>query len=125
MRVTNTIKEYIKKQVRAKYEARRKAITRGYYSEQEIINAKLKELSSAANAEAMAFLAENYPDWAKTCGDRGLISYGGVSNSPKWNKVYAEENKLTHEIDEHIEEIIIALELGGSRAELEEMLAKI
>ena len=125
MRVTKVIKEFIETKVKEKYADRLKAPTAQYYAEQEIINAKAKTIIRKADADLKAFLRAEYPDWAAANDGKTLATYNSPSNSEMFNRGYQLSEKIRRERDAQINEIILNLELGGGRAELEEMLEKI
>ena len=125
MRVTKTIRGYIEKKVSEKYADRITAVSKDYHDELEAINNKIREVTNEANAALRVFLETEHSEWAKGEERRELLYSYGPCNRDKQAKKITAVNKLEKEKRDVIEEIIVSLELGGGRAELEEMLSKI
>lgn len=125
MRVSKVIRTYIEDRVKEKYADRIKAASAKYHEEQDEINEELRGLVDRANEQAKMFLEGCYPGWAKANAEKQLISFYNVNNNEAYAEVRRAEEALRRERDEHVTKIIVNLELGGGRAELEEMLAKI
>lgn len=127
MRVTKTIKEYIEKRVKAimptttpeeeAYETERRC----YEDFRKRAEEKLKAYASELIAEFYeeSGIAPNETFKIKPNGWMG-INYEG--QLPSCAKANCAKNKRVKETNEAIENIIVTLELGGTRAELEEML---
>ena len=127
MRVTKTIKEYIEKRVKAimptttpeeeAYEAERRC----YEDFKKNADEKLK-------AYASELIAEFYEESGLTPNECFKIkpnTWMGVNYEgqlPSCAKANSAKHKRVKEVNEAIENIIVTLELGGTRAELEEML---
>lgn len=125
MRVTKIVREFIEEKVKEKYTDRINACAAQYHEEQEEINKELRGIVAGANEQVRKFLEENYPSWAKANAERQLVSLYTPNNNEMYAEVRRREEELKRERNAHITNIVVNLELGGGRAELEEMLAKI
>ena len=127
MRVSKTVREYIEKQVASKFP---KTEIELYQEQQEQIanqmNQEYYERVEKAKAEIIASIAKEYEIQE---GDIAIRqNYGNVFstfNTPTAmlaNTAKAERQKA---INEQIYNIVVSLELGGTKADLERMLAEI
>ena len=130
MRVTKLIKEYVAKKVEEKFpktvaelvwEEHRKNISDAITEANEKVFEFAKKLAEELNAK-YGFPAGN---------DLSACDYhNSVSNKYNYDsEIYQAYRKAKDEreqkINEKIEEILLTLELGGSKADLDEMLANI
>ena len=128
MRVSKTVREYIEKQVRAKFEK----------TENELQYEQNEQLVNSANQEYLARLEQAKAqiiqqlivekgiteDIAKTQDTRystPFTTWGTTAKSKSENDKVARHKVICEKIDD----IIVALELGGTKADLEKMLAEI
>lgn len=128
MRVTKTIKEYLEKQVKnkahssPKYEALR-AISK---ADEEAFDAAVKAIKEHAEAEVEK-LIEQYecsPRYSSSRAKRVEI-YTGDLETPT-GKAYSNYiREINSQIDEKVDEIVIALELGGTKEMLEDLLQEV
>ena len=125
MRVTKTIREYIESQVQKKYEERIAELSKEYDKEVKAIDKKCKELIKGANESLRSFVSENYPNWIETVEEAYIRQYSSFINRKMSMDIREKRNLLNQEVKNHITEIILTLELGGSKKELEDMLNKI
>lgn len=138
MRVSKAIRTYIEDRVNEKYANRIKAASAKYHEEQDEITEELRGLIVQANEQAKMLLEERYPGFVVQANEQAKMSFEGrypgwanisfsynVSNSKAYSEARRAVEALKRERDEHVSEIIVNLELGDNRAELEEMLAKI
>lgn len=127
MRVTKTIKDYIEKRV--------KAIMPTTTPEEEAYNKErqlVEDFRKSAEAKLKAYASELIAEFHEESGIAPTeyfkikpncwmgVSYEG--QLPTAAKANTAKNKRVKETSEAIENIIVTLELGGTRAELEEML---
>ena len=127
MRVTKTVKDYIAKQVASKFP---KTEIELYQEQQEQIASKMNQeyydRVEKAKAEIITSLAQEYQIHEEEIAIRN--NYGNVFstfNTPtamKANTAKSERQKVIHE---KIDDIIVTLELGGTKADLERLLAEI
>ena len=128
MRVSTKVKEYIEKQVRAKFPK----------TENELQLEQNEQLVNATNNEYYARLEQ-----AKTQIINELIAEKGITQDIakiqdlRYNHPFSTHGTATRNasdldrqarqkaINEKIDDIIVSLELGGTKADLEKMLAEI
>lgn len=127
MRVTKTIKEYIEKRVKAimptttpeeeAYEAERRCY-------EDFRNSAQDKLKAFAESLIAKFYEESgiRPSETFKIKPNSWIGIGYDGQLPSYAKSNTAKNKRVKEINEAIENIIVTLELGGTKAELEEML---
>ena len=128
MRVSKAVKDYIEKQVCAKYPK----------SENELKAEQVKELINKANQE----MTERIDKAKKEISNQIIAKYGLTEEMGKQNNQYhdyqfsswdspleikacTDRENRRKAINEKIENIIVTLELGGTKADLEKMLAEI
>ena len=127
MRVSKAVREYIEKQVKAKYPQ----------TESELLYKQGQQLISQASDEYTKRLEIAKNDLAKQIAKEYGITEEIAKINVRWGNPYetcgtairtkaetdnAERRKA---IDEKIEDIIVTLELGGTKVDLERMLAEI
>ena len=127
MRVSKTVREYIEKQVASKFP---KTEIELYQEQQEQIASKMNQeyydRVEKAKADIIVELAQEYKIHEEEIAIRN--NYGNVFstfNTPtamKANTAKSERQKVIHE---KIDDIIVTLELGGTKADLERLLAEI
>lgn len=131
MRVTKTIKEYIEKKVdekiSAKYEAEKLEAERQTKIENEILEAASKAAlevfaktikNAVANIDFLEINEECFP----TCYRSNAIS---IKDKCYVNSVHRWTTRKNKEVKEKVDDIIVALELGGTKADLDKMLSEI
>ncbi len=127
MRVTKTVREYIAKQVASKFP---KTEIELYQEQQEQIASKMNQeyydRVEKAKAEIIASIAQEYEI---NEGDIAIRNnYGNVFstfNTPTAMKANTAKSERQKVINEKIDDIIVTLELGGTKADLERLLAEI
>ena len=132
MRVTKLIREYVGKRVREAYpktsaelgwEEKKARMSKAMEEGDKLVQAYIEEVCNALNAE--------YGCEGEYClKDCGRLSHIGTSyrwecKDPLYVAARDAEKERHTKIAETIENILVSLELGGTKAELEEMLAKI
>lgn len=130
MRVTKLIREYVVKKVREAYpkskaeliweeKSRRanEALTRA----NDVVEAYAKKIAEEFNAEFG--LDEGYR--IKAFDGRNWFGTSWYGDCEEYQASRKAESERDKKIAETIEEILISLELGGTRADLDEMLAKV
>ena len=127
MRVSKTVREYIEKQVASKFPKTEIELCQ---EQQEKIASKMNQeycdRVEKAKAEIITSLAQEYKIHEEEIAIRS--NYGNVFstfNTPtamKANTAKLERQKAIHS---KIDDIIVTLELGGTKADLEKMLAEI
>lgn len=132
MKVTRLIKEYVAEQVMTKYpetEAEKQ-----YTKEIKIIENKVQELNEKLKDYALDLCEQankdlGIEDWAIDenvhlySPTRYLISSGW--NNPYVKSLNSLKNERKEKINNTIKDILVNLELGATKAELDEMLKKL
>lgn len=127
MRVSKTVREYIEKQVASKFP---KTDIELYQEQQEQIASKMnqeyQDRVEKAKADIIASIAKEYEI---NEGDIAIRNnYGNVFstfNTPTAMKANTAKSERQKAVNAKITDIIVALELGGTKADLEKMLAEI
>lgn len=129
MRVTKTIKEYITEQVKAKF-----PIT----EEEKSLKEKLEEIDD--KAEQIEKQVRKYAvDLCKTANKDFKIDHWDEldniyiytcrivsgSNNPYEKELRILRSKRNEKINKKVKDIIVTLELGGTKADLDKMLAEV
>ena len=127
MRVSKAVREYIEKQVASKFP---KTEIELYQEQQEQVASKMnqeyQDRVEKAKAEIVASIAKEYEINESDIAIRH--NYGNVFstfNTPKAMKANTAKSERQTAIRSKIEDIIVTLELGGTKADLEKMLAEI
>ena len=128
MRVSKVVKEYIEKQVCAKFPK----------SENEIKAEEVSSLVTKANQEMLELMDKAKKEIANSIiAKYGLTEEMGKQdsayheykfstwNSPLEMKANTDRANRKKAINQKIEDIIVTLELGGTKADLEKMLSEI
>ena len=127
MRVTKTVKEYIAKQVASKFP---KTDIELYQEQQEQIASKMNQeyydRVEKAKTEIISNLAKEYQIHEEEIAIRN--NYGNVFstfNTPTAMKANTAKSERQKTINEKVNDIIVTLELGGTKTDLERLLAEI
>jgi hypothetical protein len=128
MRVSKTVKEYIEKQVRAKFPKTEEELQ--YEKVNHIVNAasnEYHELMKQAKQEIVEKLVKKYDLTSDMVEEKTSYSYSpfGTWKTKAREQANKAEKERNTAINETIENIIVTLELGGTKADLEKMLAEI
>ena len=127
MRVSKTVREYIEKQVASKFP---KTEIELYQEQQEQIANKMNqeycERMEKAKADIIASLAKDYKIHEEEIAIRHNYSnVFSTFNTPTAMKANTAKSERQKAINAKIDDIIVTLELGGTKADLEKMLAEI
>ena len=131
MRVTKTVREYIEKKVAekvyVKYEAekleakRQNDLVNNFWDELE------KELEAIAVERLNKFIEEN--SFAERGARDTIVSYYSstlrIADRHINSSVHNWQNRARAEIKEKVDDIIVTLELGGNKEDLERMISEI
>ena len=134
MRVTKAVREYIEKQVRAKIEKKYEAEKNESKRIKDIkADIETRAAEAARQAAIAVFMeAKNYEDILdfdeKFVQDIYMSGYSRVLDLK--DKVYQSSihnwsRRMNNEVDEKVQDIIVTLELGGNKADLDRMLSEI
>ena len=121
MRVTKLIREYVEKSVKAVYEPKIKAVGTEYQARKEALKEQLEAFVEQADASAKKMIADAGFE-LRYNRSYYLQSYGEVCIQALEDENRAKRNALDTEMREKINDILLNLELGATRAELDEMI---
>ena len=135
MRVTKTIREFIEREVSIrlapKYEAEKQEAKRQNEIEQEIWEACLTAMQEACDKvldKAIAdhdFLEDLRPKSSDRCVELRKHRAFHIRDYQYYSSVHRYQRRMADEAKKTVDEIIVELELGGTKAELMEMLDKV
>lgn len=127
MRVSKIVREYIEKEVEAKAEIKRKAVNEtfsAYDAECKAMQDKVIKMAKQLNDKLLAEIKEKGMEFCRY-NDKLIENYH-TSIRPAMED---EKKKAMHEVSEWeknaVTEIILTLELGGTKADLERMLSEL
>ena len=133
MRVTKKVENYIREQVKAKvmpkYEAEKAEAARIAGIKNDIesrANKAAREAARAIYAEAKEY--SEFLELDENSIERSYFNcYHPISikNYSYSNSVYKWESRYTEEVNKIVDNIIVTLELGGNKADLDRMLSEI
>lgn len=132
MRVTKNIKEYIERHVQekvyAKYEAERLEAER----QSKIVDDFWEEMTETVERQAEAMVndfLEKHGDIVERNSDRDIVSYCSyvlhLKDKCYINSVHKWRERANQEVRKIVDDVIVTLELGGSKADLDRMLSEI
>ena len=123
MRVTKLIKNYIERRVDAIYQPKIEEVRADYNAQYDRLTKILDDLLDKVNQDAKNVLKDSGFIGGYGYNDNEEIFYRRDIHNNSWlDEIRKKENVIKKERNEKIEEIIITLELGGTKAQLEEML---
>ena len=131
MRVTRSIKDYITRRVNEIYKPKINDIDAEYRKEQEAIEEKIHSAVKRFDDELKAIVAENCKNYNFKAGGYSysrttdFLTVVGVRDKEAEDNFYNEKRRLTEEKNLKIEEIIVELELGGTKETLEKLLSEL
>ena len=126
MRVTKIIREYVEEAVNGIYNPLIKNCDGDYYEKKKEVEEILEKMADEFDVAAKKVIKENgfsIDSWNDR--EKTIITYtcnfGGKESMP----ILEKRRKLRDEKTRKIQDILVNLELGGTKAELDEMLKKI
>ena len=128
MKVTKLIREYVESSVREMYAPKIDACGADYKKKMDEVNKTLAKMTEEFNNTAKEMIKKNGLSINIRYGteeESRIISYTTSFGNKEYAPIYEKRRKLTVERDEKIKEVLLTLELGGTKAELDEMLKKI
>ena len=135
MRVTKTIRDYIEKEVRAriqpKYAAEEAEAKRRIAARDAFFDKCAKAAEEAFNAafEANFHDVSDFMEDVREAVNPPVTFYNPrvaqIPDKIQRNSVYQWQSRMNAEVNKITEEIVVELELGGTKAELMAMLEKI
>ena len=124
MRVTKLIRQYVEESVRNVYNPKIQQIKDSNEARQNTANSEIEKIIDKANEEIKAWLAGN-PEYQISTRWGMEERYIDTNRVFLKNQQKDEISKLYDECNKKIQNILIELELGATRAELDKMLANI
>ena len=137
MRVTKTIREYIEKEVKTRIAPRYEEQKTEAKRQEQAVNDFIEGAAEAAKKAWMEYFEAHFPEIADFCDDDRKDRYGNnipsfynsrcvsIRNKHYSNSIHNWHSQMTAEANKIVNEIVVELELGGTKAELMEMLNKI
>ena len=135
MRVTKTIRDYIEKEVRAriqpKYAAEEAEAKRRFAARDAFFDKCVKAAKEAFNAafDANFHDVSDFMEDVREADNSPFDFYSNravqIPDRVQRNSVYQWQNRMNAEVNKITQEIVVELELGGTKAELMAMLEKI
>ena len=135
MRVTRTIRDYIEKEVRTriqpKYAAEEAEAKRRFAARDAFFDKCAKAAEEAFNAafEANFHDVSDFMEDVREANNSPVSFYSNraaqIPDRVQRNSVYRWQNRMNEEANKITEEIVVELELSGTKAELMAMLEKI
>lgn len=128
MRVTKLIKEYVESSVKEMYTPKIDACGADYKKKMDEVNKTLAKMTEEFNSTAKEMIKKNGLSINIRYGteeESRIISYTANFGNKEYAPINEKRRKLIVERDEKIKEILLTLELGGTKAELDEMLKNI
>lgn len=135
MRVTKNIREYIEKSVTEKIEPRYAAEKAEAQGNIEALETFFKGCAAAAEAAYNQYFDEHFDAISDIAEDLRSKDYSPLSfynsrtarltNRHSSDSVYYWRERMRSDVNREVSNIVVTLELGGTRKELDEMLAAI
>ena len=131
MRVTRTIKDYIARRVNEIYQPKINNIDADYKKERDALDERIHLAVERFDKELKAIVAESCTKYNFEAGGYSysrttdFLTVVGVRDKEAEDKFYNEKRKLIEEKSLKIEEIIVELELGGTKETLEKLLSEL
>lgn len=129
MRVTKTVKGYIEKRVREKYKPLIAEVDLDYKVKKAEVNKKIECAVKEFEKQLLAIVADNCEKYSfeapERWNEKQILEWREVLDKKAENEFYQQKRRLEQEREEKIENIVVELELGGTRETLEQMLNEI
>lgn len=122
MRVTRLIKEYVTKEVKDFYEPIIEEVIKDYNETRKEDEKIVNSIVEKAEKEIIAFLTEKGYDNPSRVG---FLRSFALTKSKESTEIYKKQNAIRKERDKKIADILVTLEMGGTKADLDKMLAEI
>ena len=134
MRVTKAVREYIEKQVRAKIEQKYEAEKNESKRIKDIkADIETRAAEAARQAAIAVFMeAKNYEDilnfdekFVQDIYMSGTSRVLDLKDRVYQNSIHNWSRRMHNEVEEKVQDIIVTLELGGNKADLDRMLSEL
>lgn len=126
MRVTKIIKEYVEETVNGIYNPIIENCSKDYSSKKNEVEDILEKMVDEFDAAAKKVIKEHgftIDSWSGE--EKHIISYTCNFGKKEYGSIADKRNELRDEKRRKIQDILVNLELGGTKAELDEMLKNI
>lgn len=127
MRVTKVIREYVEECVTEMYASKINNCSGDYFEKKKEVEKILEKMADEFDAAAKKVIEESgfsINSWYNGV-EMHIIKYTGNFGDKQYSPIAKERTRLINERDRKIQDILVNLELGGTKAELDEMLKKI
>lgn len=127
MRVTKVIREYVEECVTEMYASKINNCSGDYFKKKKEVEKILEKMADEFDAAAKKVIEESgfsINSWYNGV-EMHIIEYTGNFGDKQYSPIAKERTRLINERDRKIQDILVNLELGGTKAELDEMLKKI
>lgn len=135
MRVTKNIREYIEKEVRIRIENRYAEEKAEAKRQKDLLSEFLEGASAAAEAAYIAYCTEHFANISEFAALDVESEYSRphfyssrtatIKDMHYTSSVHNWNQRLNTEVKDIVTDIVVTLELGGTRKELDEMLANL
>lgn len=128
MRVTKLIKNYVEESVNAIYNPQIDAVGEEYFARRDAVQAIINEKVAAQVKELDAIVAESGFEYQYNHMSRyneNLQFHNTLIQPSELDAITVRKARLREEKKKAIENILLTLELGGTKADLDKMLAEI
>lgn len=126
MRVTKIIREYVEETVNEIYNPLIENCSKDFSKKKNEIEDILEKMTDEFNAAAKKMIKEHgftIDSWSGE--EKQIINYSCNFGKKEYNSITDKRNELRDEKRRKIQDILVNLELGGTKAELDEMLKNI
>ena len=126
MKVSKTVQEYIAKKVREVYEPRLREVDLDYKVKKAEVEAKIQSATEQFKKNILDIVKDNCEQWNFEPNIRYVDYFDIYIHDQIAEQEYRNQKaNIESERNAKIEEIIVTLELGGTKADLENMLANL
>lgn len=123
MRVTKIIREYVEETVNGIYNPIINNCSKGYSEKKNEVEDILEKMADEFDAAAKKIIKEHGFTINSWNGEeKHIVSYTCNFGEKEYRPILEERRKLRDEKTRKIQDILVNLELGGTKAELDEML---
>ena len=123
MRVTKIIREYVEETVNGIYNPIINNCSKGYSEKKNELEDILEKMADEFDAAAKKIIKEHGFTINSWNGEeKHIVSYTCNFGEKEYRPILEERRKLRDEKAQKIQDILVNLELGGTKAELDEML---
>lgn len=126
MRVTKIIREYVEETVNGIYDPIIGDCSKDYFSKKNEVEGILEKMADEFDVAAKKVIKEHGFTINSWNGEeKHIVSYTCNFGEKEYEPILVERRKLRNEKMQKIQDILVNLELGGTKAELDEMLKNI